>query len=78
MAAAATNTETKGKQARIRGKLPDKRSINMAVVGQKKTRLSTALLALILIVVAAAAFSKFAVMDRLATVDREQQKTTTT
>ena len=72
--AAVASTETKGKQARIRGKLPDKKSINMAVVGQKKTRLSTALLALILILVAAAAISKFAVMDRLEEVDRAESR----
>lgn len=72
--AAVANTETKGKQARVRGKLPDKRSINMAVVGQKKTRLSTALLAVILILVVAAAISKFAVMDRLEQVDQAESR----
>ena len=72
--AAVASTETKGKQARVRGKLPDKRSINMAVVGQKKTRLSTALLAVILILVVAAAISKFAVMDRLEQVDQAESR----
>lgn len=72
--AAVASTETKGKQARVRGKLPDKRSINMAVVGQKKTRLSTALLTVILILVVAAAISKFAVMDRLEQVDQAESR----
>ncbi len=74
MAAATMNAETNGKKAKVRGRLPDKRSINMAVVGQKKTRASTAILALILIIVAAVAIAKFAVMDRLEGVEREQQK----
>ncbi len=62
------------KSNRVRGRLPVKKSINMAVVGQKKTKISTAILAVILIIVAAAAISKFLVMDRLAEVDREQKK----
>ncbi len=74
MAAATMNAEASGKKAKIRGRLPSKRSINMATVGQKKTRISTAILALILIIVAAAAIAKFAVMDRLDAVSREQQK----
>ena len=51
MAAIATSAETKGKQARVRGKLPDKKTINMALVGQKKTRISTAVLLIILIII---------------------------
>jgi hypothetical protein len=74
MAAATMNAETKGKKARVRGKLPEKRSINMAVVGQKKTRLSTALLAVILILLVAAAVAKYAVMDRLEEVDRAEAR----
>ena len=71
MAAAVMNSK---KSNRVRGRLPVKKSINMAVVGQKKTRVSTALLAIILILIAAAAFGKFLVMDRLSEVDREEQK----
>ena len=70
-AAVANNTKKAGK---IRGKLPVKKSINMAVVGQKKTRVSTALLAIILIVLVAGAISKFLVMDRFSEVEREEQK----
>lgn len=72
MAAAVMNDSKKA--GKIRGKLPVKKSINLAVVGQKKTRVSTALLAIILILLVAAAISKFFVMDRFAEVAREQQK----
>ena len=72
MAAAVMNNSNRA--GKIRGKLPVKKSINMAVVGQKKTRVSTALLAIILILLVAAAISKFFVMDRFAEVSREQQK----
>ncbi len=70
-AAVMNNSKNTGK---IRGKLPVKKSINMAVVGQKKTRVSTALLAIILIILVAGAIGKFFVMDRFAEVDREEQK----
>ena len=72
MAAAVMNDSKKSRK--IRGKLPVKRSINLALVGQKKTRVSTAILAIILILVVAAAFSKYFVMDRFAEVEREQRK----
>ena len=72
MAAAVMNDSNKA--GKIRGKLPVKKSINLAEVGQKKTRVSTALLAIILILLVAAAISKFFVMDRFAEVAREQQK----
>ena len=72
MAAAVMNDSNKA--GKIRGKLPVKKSINLAEVGQKKTRVSTALLAIILILLVASAISKFFVMDRFAEVAREQQK----
>ena len=72
MAAAVMNDSKKSN--RVRGRLPVKKSINMAVVGQKKTRITTTLLVLILILIAAAAIGKFLVMDRLAEVNREEQK----
>lgn len=72
MAAAVMNNSKKAN--RVRGRLPAKKSINMAVVGQKKTRISTAILAVILILIAAAAIGKFLVMDRLNEVEREEQK----
>ncbi len=71
--AAAVKSDSKI-AGKIRGKLPVKKSINMAVVGQKKTRVSTAILALILILLVAAAVGKFLVMDRFAEVEREEQK----
>ena len=72
MASAVMNDSKKSRK--IRGKLPVKKSINLALVGQKKTRVSTAILAIILILLVAAAFSKYFVMDRLAEVEREQRK----
>lgn len=74
MAAATMNANTTGKKAKVRGRLPDKKSINMAVVGQKKTKVSTALLVLVLILICAAAIAKYAVMDRLEEVDRAENK----
>ncbi len=71
--AAAVKSDSK-KAGKIRGKLPVKKSINMAVVGQKKTRVSTAILALILILLVAAAVGKFLVMDRFAEVEKEEQR----
>jgi hypothetical protein len=62
------------KNARVRGRLPVKKSINMAVVGQKKTNFLAVFLVLILILVAVAAVGKFLVLDRLDEVEREQQK----
>ena len=72
MAAAVMNNSKKS--GKIRGKLPAKKSINMAIVGQKKTKVSTAILAVILILLVAGAIGKFLVMDRLSEVDREEQK----
>ncbi len=72
MAAAVKNGSQNAN--RVRGRLPVKKSINMAVVGQKKTRVSTAILVFLLIIIAAAAIGKFLVMDRFSEVEREEQK----
>lgn len=53
-----------------RGHLPAKRSINLAGIGEKKIDLKIALPAILLILLAAALFSKFAVVDRLSAVSR--------
>ncbi|MBQ9543814.1 MAG: hypothetical protein IJV00_01650 [Clostridia bacterium] len=45
--------------------LPTKRSINLALSGQKKTNFALAIPLAILVIVAAVLFSKFAVIDRL-------------
>lgn len=57
-----------------RGALPVKRSINLAAVGQKPFNVKLAVPAVILIVLAAVLFSKFAVADRLAAVSEARQK----
>ncbi len=72
MAAAVMNKNNK--QAKVRGRLPVKKTINMATVGEKKTRFTTVFLTFILILLLVAAFAKFLVMDRLALVDQEEQK----
>ena len=55
-----------------RVKIPEKRSINLATVNEKKIDLRIAIPAIALILVAAVAFSKFAVLDRLKAVDEAQ------
>ncbi|MBE6910461.1 MAG: hypothetical protein E7474_12970 [Ruminococcaceae bacterium] len=60
------------KAAKVRGKLPDKRTINLATVNQQKINWLLALPLILLIVVVAAAFAKFAVMDRYDAVNRAQ------
>lgn len=49
---------------------PQKRSINLAEAGVKKTNYPLAIVALVLILVGAALFSKFGVVDRIIAVDR--------
>ena len=58
----------------MRGKMPEKRTINLATVGEKKMRFGLAIPAVILILAAAAAFSKFLVIDRLAEVNAAQRQ----
>ena len=55
------------------GRMPTKRSINLAIIpGEKKLDIKTAIPAVILIIVAAVLFSKYAVVDRLMEVSREE------
>ena len=70
---AAVFSHEKSKENRVRGRLPGKKSINLAAVGQKKTRLAIAFPVFLLALAVIAAFAKFLVMDRLAAVDREEQ-----
>lgn len=55
-----------------RGKLPVKRSINLAMTDEKPVNLKVGIPAFILILVAAFAFGKFAVADRLLEVNRAE------
>ena len=62
------------KKTVMRGHAPTKRSINLATVGETSIDLKLAIPAIILIVIAAVAFSKFAVVDRmLAASDAEHE-----
>ena len=75
MAAAVMNPGTaKKKNKASRGKLPVKRSINLIGVGEKHIKVGVAIPAIILILIAAAALSKFGVVDRLiAVADAERE-----
>ena len=57
-----------------KGKLPTKRSINLASAGVKTMNIRAAVIGIVLIVAAAALFGKFLVADRLIAMTREQQK----
>ena len=58
----------------IGGKLPTKRSINLVLVDENKINPLKAVLGIILIVVLAAAFSKFLVYDRLVEASQAQSR----
>ena len=58
----------------VKGKLPVKRTINLATAGMKPMNIKAAVLGIVLIIFAAGAFGKFAVADRLIAMNREQQK----
>lgn len=69
------NPGTKNKnKAASRGKLPVKRSINLIGVGDKPIRVGVAIPAIILILLAAVALSKFAVVDRLIAVNNAERE----
>ena len=72
----ATAVKTKKKQggALRRGQIPTKRTINLAVIGDKPMHLGLAIPGIILILIAAAAFSKFLVIDRLDEVTAAQHQ----
>ena len=58
-------------------KLPTKRTINMAILGEKKTSKPLAAVAMVAIIVFASLFSKFAVADRLIKLSRLQSEVRT-
>lgn len=71
----ATATKTKNKKSgalRRRGQIPSKRTINLAILGEKPIRMSLAIPGIILVLLAAALFAKFLVVDRLMEVNRAQ------
>ena len=70
MAVAVKTNKKKGSVKRRQ--MPVKRSINLAVIDEKKMRFGLAIPAILLILVAAAAFSKFLVLDRMAEVSAAQ------
>ena len=73
--AVATNTKKKKSGAiRRRGQIPSKRTINLAALGDKPMRVGLAIPGIILVLIAAALFSKFFVIDRLAEVNAAQSK----
>ena len=57
-----------------RGRLPHKRSINLVSATEKKLNLLIAIPAILVILVAAALFGKFAVADRLSAVSAAEQQ----
>lgn len=65
MATAMKTNKKKSGALRRRGQIPSKRTINLAGVGEKPLRLSLAIPGIILVLLAAVAFSKFLVIDRL-------------
>ena len=70
MAVAVKNS--KKKKGVKRRQMPTKRVINLAVLNEKKTHFGLAIPAILLILVLAAAFSKFLVIDRMAEVSAAQ------
>ena len=73
----ASETKTKGKAPRAkraRGHMPTKKDINLAVIGEQHTNVLVALPAILLILLAAALFSKFLVYDRLQEVAAAQRE----
>lgn len=60
----------------LRGRMPVKRSINLVLIDEKKIKPMKALPAVLLVIVLAAAFSKFMVMDRLMAMSNASGKVT--
>ena len=60
----------------LKGKLPTKRTINLVLVDENKINPLTAILGVLLVLVLAAAFSKFLVIDRLNAMSQAQGRVT--
>ncbi len=73
---AAPNTAKASKAPKApkaaRGRIPNKQSINLAMMGVKRTNWVLVILVLLLILVAAAAVTKFLILDRLQKVEDAQ------
>ena len=67
-------TKKKKSGALRRGQMPTKRTINLAALGDKPMHIGIAIPAILLILIAAAAFSKFFVIDRMAEVNAAQHE----
>ena len=73
--ASETKTKSKAPRAkRARGHMPTKKDINLAVIGEQRMNMLVALPAILLILLAAALFSKFLVYDRLQEVAAAQRE----
>ncbi|MGN0403842.1 MAG: hypothetical protein ACI4F1_01345 [Bariatricus sp.] len=78
----AVKTKKQSKKIKIGGKkqnvvprnLPDKRTINFVGVGEKPINVKIAVPGVVIIVLAAVIFSKFAVVDRLVAVSKAQSE----
>lgn len=62
------------KKGVLRGKMPTKRSINLVLVNENKINPVMALLGILLVLVLAAAFSKFLVIDRMNAMDNAKKR----
>lgn len=72
MAVAMQTKSKKSGALRRRGQMPTKRTINLATLGEKPVRMGLAVPGIILVLIAAALFSKFFVVDRLMEVSAAQ------
>ncbi len=68
MAVAVNNKKQNAGVKRRRGQYPTKRVINLAAQSEKKANMGLAIPAILLILIAAAVFSKFLVIDRMVEV----------
>ena len=69
-----TKAGAKGKKSLGRGKLPVKRTINLATIGEQHIKIGVALPAIILIVLVVAVLSKFFVYDRMQAMSNAQHE----
>lgn len=69
--------KTKGKKVVMRGKMPSKRTINLAPIGVKKINAKLILAELILIALLGSLFAKFFVVDRYAAMLRASAEVST-
>ena len=74
MAVAEKKKTKKISSRKRRGQMPSKRVINLALQTEKKFRIGLAIPGILLILIAAAAFSKFLVIDRMAEVTAAQNE----